>query len=76
MLKTILRLPNSTSTDAARFILGQQTLSSKRAVQRAENLLRIRKLPYDTGLREIHDDGVLDGQSLPFGKFRNDLYSA
>ena len=30
-------------------------------------------MPYDTRLRQIHDDGVLDGQSLPFGKFMKDL---
>ena len=71
--KTILRLPHDTSTDAVRYILGQQSLSSRRTAQRAENLLRIKQLPPETRLREIYDTRTWHGASMSFGEFNMDL---
>jgi ribonuclease HI len=73
VLKSILQVPTYASGNATRYILGQPALSTTRRVRRVANLLRIRSMPTNTGLRKIYDSNVWGKRTLLFGKYQQDL---
>ena len=76
VFRAILHLPKNTSHAKIRHILGQPSISTVRLRARVSNFVRIQRLPHDTRLRQILEDGSWNSRSRLFGKYNTDLAEA
>ena len=72
VLKRILQVPLSTSSDAIRYILGQSKISLDFQAKRVANLHRIRNLADETQLKKIYNEKTWHKRPYTFHRYEQD----